>query len=81
MTEDETIKRIFKIVEVDIKKKELSLYNARLLSDEVTALLKSLPDGLKKTQIKKKLEDKLRFTGWVNDTGNQDFTGYGRQFF
>jgi hypothetical protein len=81
MTEDETIRRIFEIVEVDIRKKELPLYDARLLSDEITELLDSLPDGPKKDQTKKKLEDKARFTGWVNDTGIQDFTGYGRHFF
>jgi len=77
VTSSEIISEIFKIVEKDLMKRDLSGSEVYRLNSRVLSLLDELPDGYEKTKVKKKLDDKKRFGYYINNSGNKNLTGYG----
>ena len=81
MSDDEIIKEIFQILEVEILKRDLGNSGVGELKYRLSELIKSLPDGAKKDKVVEKIKNKQRFCYYINNTGILDFTGYGKNFW
>jgi len=81
MTTIEIINEIFQIVEKEIMKRKISSERIDQLKARLSELIIMLPEGDEKNRVLSKLKDKKRFCYLINDTGNNDFTGYGGNFW
>jgi len=81
MTEDESIARIMRLVEVEFWKRDLTTSAIASLQEEYNQLISDIPDGAKRDRLMEKLALKNRYNYLINDTGILDSTGYGGNFY
>ena len=77
--EQEAIRaEIIEIIEKKIVRRDLLPRDVAIVTDRLQELIGMMDDSALSEKLRNKIKDKKRFSYYINDTGNKDFTGYGR---